>query len=321
MAMTQNPKTGVVLVGNPQGTVSLWSPSSSKCLASVLTNRCAVKSVTATSCGNYFAAGSVDRTVSIWDVRMMKELRKFRLLTTPAQMTFSQRSKLAVGLNAFCHVFGEDVIQTGSDVNVKPYMTHRADARISGMQFCPFEDVLGLSHEKGYSSIIIPGSGEPNFDALESNPFQSTKMRQEAEVKALLEKVPPEMITLNTERVLDVDVDEMKRKLAERKKVNYVKVPELDFTPRRKKKGRSSAGNKIRRTQMVKSNHKRLLVKGENLTEKMEEERKKKKMMKKEKKEAASEAEKAEKLYQEKKKKKNVNASYALQRFGASKSD
>jgi len=322
-AMTQNPKTGVVFVGSPQGTVSLWSPASSKYLASILTNRCGVKSVSVTSCGNYFAAGSVDRVVSIWDARMMKELRQFRLATTPAQLTFSQRSKLAVGIGSVCNVFSESVIQTGADVKIEPYMTHRASANVSGMQFCPYEDVLGLSHGKGYSSIIIPGSGEPNFDALESNPFQSKKMRQEAEVKALLEKVPPEMITLNTDRVLDVDVDEMKRKLAERKKVNYVKIPELDFTPRRKKKGRSSAGNKLRRTQMVKANHKRLLVKGDNLTQKMEEERKQKKKMKKEKKEAANEAEKAEKLNEEKKnkKKKISNSSYALQRFAASKND
>ena len=68
---------------------------------------------------------------------------------------------------------------------------------------------------------------------------------------------------------MDVDAEELKRKLAERKKVNYVKIPELDFTPRRKKKGRSSAGNKLRRVQMVKSNHKRLLVKGETLTQKI----------------------------------------------------
>lgn len=300
--MTQNPKTGVILVGTPQGTVSFWSPASSKYLATVLCGHGAVKAITSSHCGNYFATSGMGRVVAIWDVRMMSEMRRLKHGQVASQISFSQTNKLAVAFGPVLNIYPENVIQE----EARPFLTHRVTSPVTGLQFCPFEDVLGVSHGDGYSSLLIPGSGEANFDALESNPYQSKKMRQEAEVKALLEKVGPEMITLETDKILDVDVDEMKRKLAERKKINYVKVPELDFTPRRKKKGRSSAGNKLRRSQMVKANHQRLLVKGDKLNEKLE------KMKKKKDGEETKDDQKGKNT-----KRKSKLGSYALKRFAA----
>jgi len=69
----------------------------------------------------------------------------------------------------------------------------------------PFEDVMGLGLSKGFSSIIVPGSGDPNYDTFENNPFESKKQQRESLVHKLLDKLPPETITVDPNLIGTVD--------------------------------------------------------------------------------------------------------------------
>src|SRR3569832_2131135 len=75
-----------------------------------------------------------------------------------------------------------------STVNA-PYLMHPLNDTCTDIQFCPYEDVLGVGHQTGFTSLLAPGAGEPNPDFYEANPYQSKSHRSEAEVRSLLDKV------------------------------------------------------------------------------------------------------------------------------------
>ena len=78
-------------------------------------------------------------------------------------------------------------------------------SQVGRVRFIPYEDVLGIGHDLGYSSIVVPGAGEATFDAFEANPYATSRQRQEAEVHNLLEKLQPESISLQVDSVGKID--------------------------------------------------------------------------------------------------------------------
>ncbi len=120
-----------------------------------------------------------------------------------------------------------------------PYLKHRVWKSISDIHFVPYEDVMGIGHASGFSSILVPGCGEPNYDALEVNPYQNKKQRREAEVKALLEKIPHQLISINPRDLAEVNLDKLQENIEERKAKKYLKPQKVEFEPKNKSRGRS----------------------------------------------------------------------------------
>lgn len=229
--MTHNPYNATICLGNSKGVVSIWSPTVQEPLAKILCHKSPVTAASVDPRGVYMATSGVDRSLKIWDIRNLNgPLQHYKLRSAPVDLDFSQKQMLAVGLNDAVEIYNDCCVKS----TVNPYLRHRLSASIGNHSFCPYEDVLGVATSKGFVSVIVPGSGEPNFDALESNPFQTKMQRREAEVKALLEKIPADLITLNPFDVTEVDVPTLKDKLEAKSSLMFLKPRKVDFTPRKK---------------------------------------------------------------------------------------
>lgn len=250
--MAQNPYNAVIHLGHSNGTVSLWSPAMKEPLAKILCHRGGVRAVAVDSTGTYMATSGLDHQLKIFDLRGTFQPLSSRTLPQGAgHLAFSQRGLLVAGMGDVVNIWAGQ--GKGSPPSLEqPYLTHRLSGNVHGLQFCPFEDVLGVGHSGGITSMLVPGAAEPNFDGLESNPYRSRKQRQEWEVKALLEKVPAELICLDPRALAEVDVTTLEQQKKERiERLGYDPDAKAAFQPKAKQKGRSSTASLVRRKKKV----------------------------------------------------------------------
>ncbi|EEA22661.1 putative U3 small nucleolar RNA-associated protein 7 [Talaromyces marneffei ATCC 18224] len=225
-ALCQNPWNAILHVGHQNGTVTLWSPNSQTALVKALVHRGPVRSMAIDRLGRYMVSTGQDMRMNVWDIRMFKPVHSYSCYQPGSSVAISDRNLTAVGWGTQVSVWKGLFDAAASDAGKvqSPYMAWGGDGqRIETVRWCPYEDILGVTHDKGFASIIVPGAGEANFDATEVNPYETTKQRQEAEVKALLNKLQPEMISLDPNLIGKIDLISDKKRREEREEDNKPK--------------------------------------------------------------------------------------------------
>ncbi|KAI4957265.1 hypothetical protein J4E86_005739 [Alternaria arbusti] len=246
-AFAQNPHNAILHVGHQKGLVTLWSPNSATPLVKLLPHRGPVRSIAVDRSGTYMVSTSQDRRMSVWDVRMFKEMYQTHLRVPGTTLSISDRNLTAVGYGTQTSIYKDDIFRRNAGdaaAPIMPYMGWGGEGlNVSRVRFCPFEDVLGISHDKGFSSIIVPGAGEANPDTLEpgTNPYETSKQRRETEVHALLEKIQPEMIALDPNFVGNLDLASNEERQREYRAARGEKEPDKVDMLKKRGKGRNSA--------------------------------------------------------------------------------
>ncbi|XP_055696833.1 WD repeat-containing protein 46 [Phlebotomus papatasi] len=247
-AVCQNPYNALLCLGGSKGVVSMWAPSQPQSVAKILCHPSPISAIATDSTGEQLFTSGLDKTVKVWDIRQLSgPLNIYKTRTAVQELAISQRNLMAFAMGNVVEIYRKPSALSSKT----PYLRQRISSHISGMQFCPFEDVLGVSSSSGFTSLLVPGAGEPNFDAREANPFMSLSQRREHEVHALLEKIPMELIGLEPNKVAEVDVPTLKERFEAKRSLMLSKVPKFDFEPRKKAKGKGGSAQRAKNKQIV----------------------------------------------------------------------
>eukprot|EP00347_Sterkiella_histriomuscorum_P011069 403373871 len=239
LCMHQNPQNAVISVGHNSGEVTMWTPNmGSTPVVKMLCHPSApVLSLSMSRDGRYMVTTGKDSKFKIWDIRNTYQSVHTYFNPVPAiTSTFSDTGLVGVGFGSEVQIW-KNVF---AEKQKAPYMKYKLanKSHVSKALFLPYEDVMGISHDQGYSSIVVPGAGEANFDAFEANPFETKKQRQEAEVHNLLQKLQSDTISLKVNTIGMVDDAAPEVKAKEQRELQDAQIEKMRKKDKKKNKMR-----------------------------------------------------------------------------------
>jgi len=260
--MTQNKHNAILHCGHNNGVVTLWSPASNEYLVKMQCHKGSpIQSIAIDKTGHRMVTAGADSKLKIWDLRMYKETHSYYYRGRPPLadgLDISQTGILGIATGCHARFYSQDALKykvKGKDPYYMTHTVHGGNGPIESLKFRPFEDVCGLGLRNGFSSIVIPGSGEPTLDSMEygTNPYQDKKQRQEGEVRALLDKLSPDMIALDPDVIGTIeessDYTRLKRKEQMEEEANAKKEDEKPKKEKQRKRGRNKIKAKLARKQ------------------------------------------------------------------------
>ncbi|RNF23156.1 U3 small nucleolar RNA-associated protein 7 [Trypanosoma conorhini] len=194
--MDVNPSNGVVASCDLRGVVKFWSPAVVDPLVQLKGHKGVIDAIRFHPNGRFFLTLGGDHKFKVWDCRTLRALEEYAVTYTFNTVDVSSAGLVALGGGTNVQLW-KGIFSSAKPS--APYMKFGLGYGNIAQQvrFCPFEDVLGIGHSRGFQSMLIPGAGDANPDFFYANPHETERHRKERVVSTLLDKLPPDTISLD----------------------------------------------------------------------------------------------------------------------------
>lgn len=199
--LAANPTNGVVASTDLRGVVKFWSPSVVDPLIQLKGHQGAIEDLCFHNNGRFFLTLGGDHKLKVWDIRTLRTLETYAVTYTFHTMDISSTGLVALGGGTNIQLWKDLFSSSSTPKPTSPYLKFGLGYGnvAERVRFCPYEDVLGVGHSQGFTSLLVPGSGEANPDFYAANPHETERHRKERVVSTLLDKLPPDMISMDVQ--------------------------------------------------------------------------------------------------------------------------